>query len=228
MRRGEHLAAMGSLVAAVAHDARNALFGISATVEALATRLGENHRAGEHLSALRGQVDRLNHLMADLLECGRPIAREVAPDSLEAVVEEASRGCAAQAGARRVAIDIPTSGGLPTVAMDRERLVRAFENLIHNAIQHSPADGRVKVEWGACAGDAVRVAVRDGGAGIHPRDLPHVFEPFFSRRVGGTGLGLSIVEQIVDGHGGKVAARNHPEGGAEVVVTLPAAGPSKA
>jgi signal transduction histidine kinase len=81
----------------------------------------------------------------------------------------------------------------------------------------------VTVELARLDGDGslVRIAVRDRGPGFAIPDLPHVFEPFFTRRQGGTGLGLSIVQQIVEQHGGRVEARNHPAGGAELVILLP-------
>jgi hypothetical protein len=88
-----------------------------------------------------------------------------------------------------------------------------------NALRHSPPGGAVVVllEAPAPGGSQVRVAIRDPGPGFVAADLPHAFEPFFTRRKGGTGLGLSIVQQIVEQHGGRVEARNDPAGGAEVV-----------
>src|SRR5512134_70411 len=102
---------------------------------------------------------------------------------------------------------------------------QALQNVIQNAIQHSPAGGTVAVAVGESVdGGEPRLwcAVRDSGLGFPPDDLPHLFEPFFSRRAGGTGLGLSLAQRIVSQHGGRIEARNRPQGGAEMIVTLPA------
>jgi signal transduction histidine kinase len=112
--------------------------------------------------------------------------------------------------------------------MDRTRLVRVFENLLENAIQHSPAGGEVAVEAAAATAggrDGIECAVCDSGPGFQAEELGRVFDPFFTRRRGGTGLGLSIVQRIVDEHGGRVGAGNRAEGGAILTVWLPAASP---
>jgi signal transduction histidine kinase len=122
----------------------------------------------------------------------------------------------------RVRLDVPRP--LPPVLMDQARLVQALHNLVQNAIQHSSAGAEVVVSaheepqgrWIACL-------VRDSGPGFRDEDIPHVFEPFFTRRRGGTGLGLSLVQSIVEQHGGSVAVANHADGGALVTVRLPAA-----
>jgi signal transduction histidine kinase len=103
-------------------------------------------------------------------------------------------------------------------------MVQVYQNLIDNAVRHSPADGVVTVRAAVVReGDVPwsEVTVADRGSGIPEDDLPHVFEPFFSRRHGGTGLGLSIVQRIVEQHGGEVRAANRPDGGAIMVVRLP-------
>ncbi len=116
----------------------------------------------------------------------------------------------------------PADGVVP---MDESRLLQVFQNLVQNAVEHSPRAGVVSV---ALADESrrgrrgVRCDVRDAGAGFAQADLPRVFEPFYTRRPGGTGLGLSIVRRIVVQHGGEVEAANHPDGGAVVTVWLPA------
>ncbi len=223
LRHREHMAAMGSLVAGVAHEVRNPLFGISSTVDALEARLGADDVA-PHLATLRSQVERLGKLMNDLLEYGRPRALERAPHDLAGVIQDAIRACdylARTAGAR---IETEAKGTLPPLVVDRKRLVQVFQNLLENALRHSPPGASVLIELGPeLAGGAsrARVAVRDRGTGFDAADLPRVFEPFFTRRKGGTGLGLSIVRQIVEQHGGQVETANHPGGGALVVVYLP-------
>jgi signal transduction histidine kinase len=115
------------------------------------------------------------------------------------------------------------SATLPPVLADRVRMTQVLQNLIENAAHYSPPGGRVEVSLGRAGdegGDWVECAVRDSGPGFAPDDLKQLFEPFFTRRRGGTGLGLSIVQRIVYDHGGDVFARNHPEGGAVVVVRL--------
>jgi signal transduction histidine kinase len=103
-------------------------------------------------------------------------------------------------------------------------MVQVFQNLLENAIQHAPRGGRVAFRAEPAAeGEpgGLRFVVEDAGPGFEPDDLPHVFEPFFTRRRGGTGLGLSIVQRIVEQHQGEIVAGNRPEGGAVVTVTLP-------
>ena len=102
-----------------------------------------------------------------------------------------------------------------------------FENLIDNAIQHSPRGGKVQVTVRQVerSGRAlVEARVEDGGSGFRPGDLERVFEPFFTRRDAGTGLGLSIVHRIIDEHSGTIEAANRPEGGAVITLKLPPAG----
>jgi signal transduction histidine kinase len=231
LRRKEAMSAMGALVAGVAHEVRNPLFGISSTLDALEARLGADTAATPYLATLRGETQRLSRLMSQLLDYGRPVTPGLVPEPVGPVLEEAARSCeplAAGAGVR-----VEASGDVPAlpVSMDRPRLVQVFQNLIQNSIQHTPADERVLVAvkaeaWRGRRG--LRCTVRDFGPGFDPEDLGRLFEPFFTRRHGGTGLGLSIVQRIVQEHSGHVEAGNHVEGGGVVSVWLPAAGATPA
>ena len=217
-RREERMAAMGALVAGVAHEVRNPLFGISGTVEAFERRVG-NDAYEKYFAVLKQDVGRLRALMRDLLDYGKPAQLERTPVPLGSLLEEAVRAC--EPLARDLHVDKMVPGDLPTIFVDRQRMVQVFQNLIQNALQHSPGSTSVLVEAGR-AGDGVWASVRDAGPGFEAADLPRLFEPFFTRREGGTGLGLSIAQRIVELHGGTITADNHAEGGAVVRVSLPA------
>jgi signal transduction histidine kinase len=229
LRRSEVMSAMGVLVAGVAHEVRNPLFGISSVVDALEARLAHGSREPEiapHLTLLRGEVDRLSRLMRDLLELGRPSTDDLVDGPVADVVREALAICAPLAARAEVAIDADLGDVSVVVAMHRERLLQVFRNVIENAIQHSPRGGRVTVRASVPRGEGepvVECVVADAGGGIAADDVPRLFEPFFSRRRGGTGLGLSIVQRIVEEHGGTVSAANRAAGGAEFVIRLPIA-----
>src|SRR5574341_2627988 len=206
LRRRERMAAMGALVLGVAHEVRNPLFGISSTLDALEARLRPEGIA-HHLETLRSQVDRLGKLMNDLLEYGRPQALERQPEELPGMLAEASRACDYLARAKGARVELELRSELGALPVDRKRIVQVFQNLLENALHQSPPGGCVKVELErGDDGSLARVAVRDRGPGFSADDLPHVFEPFFTRRKGGTGLGLSIVQRIVEQHGGLVEA----------------------
>ncbi len=135
-----------------------------------------------------------------------------------------SRLCRPLAESRKVSLTVSRPAASRQVLLDEQRLTQAFKNVVENAVQHSPAGGQVIVEAVPfTAGDApwIRVSVRDQGPGFPPADLPRVLEPFFSRRSGGTGLGLSIVSRVLEGHGGRIRAANHPKGGAMVDLEFP-------
>ncbi len=224
LRRSETMSAMGSLVAGVAHEVRNPLFGISSTLDAMDARFAARDEYQRYMEVLRGQLQRLNDLMRELLEYGKPLGRELSPGSVAEVVAEAVRASAPVAQRSSVEIVNRVPQDLARVPMDRTRLIQVFSNLLDNAIQHSPARGRVVVDGGEVQADGecwVECAVRDSGPGFVLEDLELIFEPFFSRRRAGTGLGLSIVQRVVEAHGGQISAANEPQGGAVMTVRLP-------
>jgi signal transduction histidine kinase len=229
LRRAETMSAMGTLVAGVAHEVRNPLFGISSVLDAMEARFSSEHESGRYLAVLREQVDRLTRLMQELLEYGKPYAAERAPASIADVVEEVVRASASRSGGVRLERDVEP--GLPPLLMDRARLSRALGNLVDNALQHSAPGGCVAIAARAASVDGrpgVEIRVSDQGPGIAAEDAQRVFEPFFTRRRGGTGLGLSIVRRTVEEHGGSVSAGTAPGGGAVVAVRLPLEGPAPA
>jgi PAS domain S-box-containing protein len=223
LRRNETLSAMGTLVAGVAHEVRNPLFGISATLDAFDEEMRQPGYA-ECGATLRQEVNRLVHLMQELLEYGKPAALSIERGDVREVVEDAVESRRSAARAAQVEIRNAMTANMPALLMDPSRMRQVFENLIDNAIQHSDPGTTVHVDGSVVehAGRQwVECRVDDEGPGFAPNDFDRVFEPFFSQREGGTGLGLSIVQRIVEEHSGRVVAANRAEGGGSIRVLLP-------
>jgi signal transduction histidine kinase len=234
VRRGEQLAALGELVAGVAHEVKNPLFGMSVTLDLLDQQLGGRPDSIELTAALRTWIARLQSLTENLLAFGRTWTTELVPGDVRAVVVQAVAVVEPRATDAKVTIDVGVDAAEGTVLMDASRLALVFENLLTNAMQHSRSGDRVAIEAGvsrgvngSANGHSIEIAVRDRGPGFRVDELSRVFQPFYTRRRGGTGLGLSIVQRIVDEHGGTVAASNGAEGGAVVTVRLPVYGPAQ-
>jgi PAS domain S-box-containing protein len=226
LRRSETMYAMGTLVAGVAHEARNPLFGISANLDALEARAGSGDGSQrETVQHMRQALNRLIGLMQQLLDYGKPLALELAPGSVREVIDDAVDACRPLAESLDVRLVIRMAAELPPVRMERSRLVQLFENVIENAVQHSPTGAAVTIEGESVIDDDqpwVECRVMDSGPGFGGGDMSKLFEPFYTRRRGGTGLGLSIVHRIAQEHGGRVHAKSGPEKGGLMVVRLPA------
>ena len=221
LRRSETMSAMGALVAGVAHEVRNPLFGISATLDAFESKFKRRTEYRRYLEVLRERVGRLNELMRQLLDYGKPPRLDFAEVCPREVVAAAVAACVPLADQAGIEVAQAAETGLPRLMADRGRVVQIFQNLLENAIQHSPAGGRVLIRAATAGEGLVRFVVADSGPGFRAEDLDRLFEPFFTRRRGGTGLGLSIVQRIAEQHGGEVVAANRPGGGAVMTVTLP-------
>jgi len=127
---------------------------------------------------------------------------------------------------KQIALEAQIADDLPTVAVDPQRIEQVLLNLLDNACRYTPPGGKIVLSAYREDG-AVHVSVRDGGPGIAPEDLPHIFERFYRgdksrvRSSGGTGLGLSIAKALIEAHGGKIWAENAPQGGACFHFTVP-------
>ncbi len=224
LRQSEMMSLLGSLVAGVAHEVRNPLFGISSILDAFETRFNDRTDYLRYTNVLRDEVGRLTILMEELLEYGKPFKGEFVAASLTEVVGKCLRSCLPAAEVVNVRLSNGINGELPPVLVDRRRLSKVFVNLIQNAIQHSERGGQVTMEartfqegslsWLDCM-------VKDSGPGISDEDLPMIFEPFYSKRRGGTGLGLAIAHRIMSEHGGKLIAANNPDSGACMTARFP-------
>ena len=226
LRQSEMMSLLGSLVAGVAHEVRNPLFGISSILDAFETRFKDRTEYLRYTNVLRDEVGRLTVLMEELLEYGKPFRGELFLVPIEELVSRSIRACMPAAEVAQVTLVSDVEESLPKIRIDRRRLSKVFVNLIENAIQHSPPASTVIVEARRVSDgghDWVQCAVKDSGTGILEQDIPKIFEPFFSKRRGGTGLGLAIAQRIMQEHGGKLIAGNNSTGGACMMARFPMA-----
>ncbi len=211
--------AVSVMAAAVAHDVRNPLGVIRASVDLLRERSGAvlDRRDRARLDDVLGEVDRLRRLTQDFLDLAAEPALAAAPTDLRALAEDAARGNAILHPEVTVSVSME---GLPEVPADAARLRRVLANLLANAAEA----GARKVEIrGALAHRVVRIAIRDDGPGIDPAIAARLFEPFSSARAGGIGLGLAVSRRIVERHGGTLAVAAEGGPGAAFEITLPSA-----
>jgi signal transduction histidine kinase/HAMP domain-containing protein len=224
----ERLAAVGELIAGVAHEVRNPLCGITTTLSALARKLEDREATRPFLDVINTEVGRLNHLMEQLLEHSSPVRIDAEVADIRDVIHEAMAEFKAQAEAKNITLVCDCASATTWLRLDRRKMHGVFTNLLGNAIQHTEADGLVRVTVsesdGAGNGDEarrLRVEVCDTGAGIAPGNIGRVFEPFFTTRARGTGLGLAITRKTVHDHGGEIAVKSEPGKGTSFTITLP-------
>jgi signal transduction histidine kinase len=218
------------LVAAVSHDLRTPLTAIRAMLEALDDGVVDDAATiARYHATMRAQVEHLNRLIDDLFELSQIDAGGYRYDlrrvDLSAIVGDAVEGFAMTAAGRGVRLCFAADGPTPA-RLDPDKIGRLLNNLLDNALRHSPDGGSIDVRVTG-AGASAQVVVRDHGEGIPSDDLPHVFDRFFrgersrSRAYGGAGLGLAIAKGIVEGHAGHIWAENASDGGARFTFSLP-------
>jgi len=215
------------LISAVSHDLRTPLASLRAMVEAVADEVIDDPASLRRYSFEMGRsVGQLSKLVDDLFELAQleagVIATETRRSRLGEIVETALATVAVPAAEKglRLVAEVDTTADLTC----SPRLERVLLNLLHNAVQHTPADGTVRLA-ATLRDDWIELAVEDTGSGIRREDLDRVFDPFFradpARHGPGAGLGLALARRIVEAMGGRISAESVAAGGARFAVSLP-------
>ncbi|HNT25056.1 MAG TPA: ATP-binding protein [Anaerolineales bacterium] len=222
-----------AMTADIAHELRTPLSVQRANLEAMQDGLYPLN--AESLQPVLEQNLLLSRLVDDLrtlaLADAGQLTLERVPTDFPALVGRVVGRFQAQAAAHRINL-VYTPGPAPApvqLLLDPMRIEQVLNNLLSNALRHTPDGGRIELDLSAEGGAApgsIRLAVHDSGAGIPSESLPHLFERFYradksrARQEGGSGLGLTIARQLAQAHGGDLTAANHPQGGAVFTLSL--------
>ena len=225
----ERLSALGRLSTVIAHEIRNPLMIIKASLRTLGNEAASRAEIRQALIDVDEEVVRLNRVVNDVLDFARPIRFDYAPADVNALCTDAEQATRTEAPDTTVTL---TLGALPPLTTDAERLRTALVNILTNGRHAVRArrqaeglrreDGIPDVEVITSELESgVRITVRDRGVGVKPEDLPRVFEPYFTTKRTGSGLGLAIAKNIVEGMGGTITLESRLNDGTEIRIDLP-------
>jgi two-component system, NtrC family, sensor histidine kinase HydH len=222
LRRSERLAALGKLLAGVAHEVRNPLVGIRSTAQLW--QRGVVGLDDETLDGLVHEVDRLEEIVSRLLQFSRADSQGLAPGDLNAVMAEAGSLAVEPARSKGVRVELELETDLPAASIAPAALLQVFRNLTSNALQAMDDGGTLRLSTRRDPSRrTIMASVTDSGLGLAPEVIDHLFEPFFTTKAEGTGLGLAIAREIALAHRGELRARNRDDGtGAVFTLVLPA------
>lgn len=215
-----------ALSGAIAHELKNPLASIQGLAGLLARRFPEGSREAEQAGVLLGEARRMGAVLEEFLNFSRPVhGLSVRPVDPAAVLAEAAmlhEGVAAQRG---VALETQLAP-CGAVAADPRKLRQVLVNLIQNALDATPAGGRVVLRVGPAPDGGARFVVEDDGPGLADEVRGRLFTPGATTKTAGSGLGLVVARSIVEQHGGTLALAERAEGGVRAVCTVPARPPA--
>jgi two-component system sensor histidine kinase CpxA len=210
----------------ISHELRSPLARMRVALELARRKSGDM----AEFDRLETDAERLDSLIGQILSYARldaDLAVDEVPVDLHDVIREVIENVEFEFGysGRILVGTLPEQGTM--IRGRRGALISAFENILRNAVRHSPESGTVRIDTDVATGDVV-ISIADDGPGVDEADLPNLFEPFFRTKTsaetdgnGGTGLGLAIAKRAIELHEGMIEAANGDEGGLVVRVRLP-------
>lgn len=221
----ERSTALGRLASAVAHEVRNPLNFINLSIDHVRSRLGPDDESRREefqrvLQSVKGEISRINRLVAEFLRFGKPMQLHVRECALDSLVRDVAGLVEPKARAQGVIMSLDVEAGLPDVRVDPELLKTCLLNLTINALDAMGSGGQLAVSL-AREGELAVIAVVDTGAGMGEEQVAQAFEPYFSTKEAGLGLGLALTHKIVEDHGGRLTLDSALGRGTRARIALP-------
>jgi len=219
--RTEQMKLCGEMAASLAHEIKNPLAGIMASIEVLHDELNITEDDRMVMKTIIEEIRRIESLLNELLNFARPVRPQRMPVNANNIIESILTVQASPKD-REIRVMKNLDGSLPDIVVDPMQIKQALLNLYANAVEAMPDGGAVSIRTSADEHKGmVLIEIADTGAGITEEVKERIFQPFFSTKSKGTGLGLAITKQIIEQHGGIIHAYNNKEGGAVFTISLP-------
>jgi signal transduction histidine kinase len=227
MSQKERLTSLGRLSTVIAHEIRNPLMIIKASLHSLSRKDVTPAVVREAVADIDEEVARLNRIVNEVLDFARPIRFDLATANVNALCRESAAAAVASEPGAEIVLDLDPQ--VTTATTDPERLRIALVNMLVNARHAVNGNGKATASAAHAAvtlrtrrtGDRVQLTVADRGVGIAPGDVAQIFDPYFTTKRGGTGLGLPITKNIIEGLGGTIGVSSTPGAGTEILIDLP-------
>jgi signal transduction histidine kinase len=224
LREAEHLSAVGQLSRSIAHEIRNPLNFISLSIDHIREKYPPSARVDAEdfdalLSSVKQEIRRLNTLVSDFLDYGKPLRLNIQRTQVERMLDDVVEIIRAKAAGEGVEIKKQYEFS-PDIMLDPELIKTCIMNVLTNAFQAMPEGGTLTIRTGRDDGKFV-LSVADTGVGVARENLSKVFEPFYTTKNTGLGLGLATTKRIVEEHGGKIEIRSEGGTGSDVIISLP-------
>ncbi|MCG6881945.1 MAG: PAS domain S-box protein [Deltaproteobacteria bacterium] len=220
--RSQRLASIGRLAAGVAHEIRNPLSSIKGFATYFKERYRDTPKDHQTAEIMIQEVERLDRVIGQLMEFARPMSIEEKITSLDALIRHSLKMVEGDALKKHITLEFNHDPGIETAKIDPDRIKQVLLNLYLNAIEAMGEGGSLTVSAKRSERDnGVQITVSDTGPGITEKDLPHLFDPYFTTKPSGTGLGLAIVHKIVESHKGEIQITSELGEGTVVTILIP-------
>ncbi|MBW7982296.1 PAS/PAC sensor signal transduction histidine kinase [Enterobacillus tribolii] len=218
--QAERLAALGELMAGVAHEVRNPLTAISGFVQLLKDG-EEDARKREYTHIILNEVNSINKVIQQLLDFARPRCGRMQQVSLNQLITETLILIKTGGSEARIDFNVCLEEGLPDIDADGEQLKQVLLNLLINAVQAIPCKGNITITTRRSGERHQEITIRDSGQGISEESISRIFDPFYTTKPSGTGLGLPICQRIIALHDGDIRLESRPGHGTTFIILLP-------
>ncbi len=217
LANSERMAALGEVAAKVAHEIRNPLVSVGGFAQRLERKLSGNLK--EYATIIINEVQRLEDILRDILGFVRQVRLARTEVNINELLKETVSLVETEAADRDISVETDFSD-VPEILVDPDRIKESLLNIVKNAIQAVVTQGMISVKTYTWGNDVV-IEIKDTGPGIDNKDMPFIFDPFYTTKPSGTGLGLAITRRIIEEHNGRIRVESNPGEGTMITIYLP-------
>jgi len=225
LQRSEKLKAVGTLAAGMAHEIKNPLTSIKVFTEYLPKKYQDKEFIDKFEKIVGSEVNKINEIVSQLLDFAKPRSPEAKESSILEIMDDTLDLLNSEFIKYHIKV-VKDYDAVPSLIIDPVQIKQVFLNIILNAIEATKENmGVLTINIGKRNANYIRISISDVGCGINKEDLPHIFDPFFTKKESGTGLGLSIVHGIIERHHGNIGVESTEERGTKITILLPTTKP---